>query len=283
LKAQTTVSGATTVFMDQFEICGTCDATNRINYAQAVYNAYGTVDYAATFVAQSFPYATMTMTMTAGQVVPSYIELKNTGTKSWDTNTKIGTTAPRDRTSVFADGTWLAPNRPAHVSGTVAPGGTYKFTFDLRAPMTPGLYDEHFGVVEEGVAWFSDPGEGGPPDNQLEVKIQVAAAPSSSSASSSSGSTSGTGGAAGTGGSGGGGSGAGGSTGLSSASGASTSGGSAHESSGCAVATAQLGPTARLEPWLLGLAAAAARLSRRRRARPCQVRHRCSSGTRRSH
>src|SRR6185437_570251 len=201
LKAQTTVSGATTAFMTDFEICGTCDATNRINYAQAVYNAYGSVPYAASFVAQSFPYATTTMTMTAGQVIPSYIELKNTGSKTWDSNTKIGTTEPRDRTSAFADATWVAPNRPARVSGTVAPGGTFKFTFDLAAPMTPGLYDEHFGVVEEAVAWFSDPGQGGPADSDLEVKIQVVAAPATSSSSSSTSSGASSSGAA-TGGSG---------------------------------------------------------------------------------
>jgi MYXO-CTERM domain-containing protein len=272
LQSQTTVSGATTAFMDKFEICGTCDATNRINYAQAVYDAYGTVPYAAAFVAQSFPYATMTMTMTEGQVVPSYIELKNTGTKSWDANTKIGTTGPRDRTSAFADNTWVAPNRPARVSGTVAPGGTFKFTFDLAAPMKTGLYDEHFGVVEEGVAWFSDPGQGGPPDTQLEVKIQVVAAPSSASSSSGSGgSTSGAGGASGAGGSGLGGSGATGSGGAA-AGGSSTStnsGGAVHSpnhSSGCSVSASGHGPTDRSGLWLLGFLAAAAQLARRRRS-----------------
>jgi MYXO-CTERM domain-containing protein len=35
------------------------------------------------------------------------------------------------------------------------------------------MYDEFYGVVEEGVAWFSDPGQGGPPDNDIEAKIQV--------------------------------------------------------------------------------------------------------------
>ena len=30
-------------------------------------------------------------------------------------------------------------------------------------------------MVQEGVAWFSDPGQGGPPDNDLEVKISVVA------------------------------------------------------------------------------------------------------------
>jgi len=175
LEATTNVTDATIVFETDFEGCGECDQTNRITYAENVLNAYGQVPYGASFVAQSFPLATTTLTMTAGQVIPSYIELKNTGTKAWDSNTKIGTTEPRDRSSAFADSTWLAPNRLAAVKGSVPPGGTYKFEFDLAAPDQPGSYDEHFGVVEESVCWFGDPGEGGPADSDLEVKIEVVA------------------------------------------------------------------------------------------------------------
>jgi hypothetical protein len=178
LKATTNVTDATVTFETDFEGCGTCDQSTRISYAQAVLSAYGnsSISYGAQFVSQSFPLASTTLTMVEGQVIPSYIELKNTGTKAWDTSTHIGTTQPRDRKSVFADSTWLADNRPSGVkSGTVPPGGTYKFTFDLAAPMTTGTYDEFFGVVQEGVAWFSDPGQGGPPDSDLEVKIQVVA------------------------------------------------------------------------------------------------------------
>jgi hypothetical protein len=174
LRATTNVTDATVVFQTRFEGCGTCVQSQRIAYAQAVLAAYGAAPpYSAQFVSQSFPLASTTLTMAEGQVIPSYIELKNTGTKTWDSNTRIGTTQPRDRHSVFADGTWVSAIRPAHVTGTVPPGGTYRFTFDLAAPSTAGTYDEFFGVVQEGVAWFSDPGQGGPPDNDLEVKIQV--------------------------------------------------------------------------------------------------------------
>jgi hypothetical protein len=134
-------------------------------------------DYGAAYVSQSFPLATSALTMTAGQTIPSYIELKNTGTLAWDSNTRLGTTQPRDRDSVFADSTWISANRPAGVSGSVAPGDSYKFTFDLHAPATPGTYFEYFGVVEDGVAWFSDPGQGGPVDSDLEVQIVVVAGP----------------------------------------------------------------------------------------------------------
>ena len=133
--------------------------------------------YAAAYVSQSFPLASSALTMTAGQTIPSYIELKNAGSAAWDSATHLGTTQPRDRASVFADGTWLAANRPAAVSGTVPVGGTYKFTFNLHAPSTPGTYFEYFNLVQDGVAWFSDPGQGGPPDNDLEVQIVVLAAP----------------------------------------------------------------------------------------------------------
>ncbi len=132
-----------------------------------------TPDYAATFVSQSFPMASSDLKMFAGQTIPSYIELKNTGAKSWDSMTRLGTSNPRDRVSKFADSTWPSTSRAAAVSGSVKPGGTYKFTFDLHAPSTLGTYHEYWNLVEDGVAWFSD--QGGPPDTDLEASIEVIA------------------------------------------------------------------------------------------------------------
>jgi MYXO-CTERM domain-containing protein len=177
LRAATNVTDATVAFETYYEGCGECDQSTRIAYAQDALDAYGSFDYGAAYVSQSFPLASTALKMTAGETVSSYIELRNTGTKSWDAKTRIGTTQPRDRASAFAASTWIAPNRPAGVTGSVAPGATYKFTFDLHAPATPGTYFEYFGVVEDGVAWFSDPGQGGPPDDDLEVQIVVAAGP----------------------------------------------------------------------------------------------------------
>lgn len=137
----------------------------------------GPAPYAAQFVSQSFPLATSALQMTEGETIASYIELKNVGSKTWDANTRIGTTQPRDRVSVFADSSWVATDRPAAVKGTVPPGSTYKFAFNLHAPAKTGTFDEYFGVVEEGVAWFSDPGQGGPVDSDLEVQIKVVAGP----------------------------------------------------------------------------------------------------------
>lgn len=131
--------------------------------------------FAAEFVAQSFPYTSEgSLQMRAGDVVEAWIELRNAGARPWDSNTMLAATEPRDRESVFAGPEWPAPNRYAQVEGVVNPGETYRFTFQLHAPMEPGLYDEFFGVVQEGEAWFSD--QGGPPDNQLEGLFEVLAA-----------------------------------------------------------------------------------------------------------
>src|SRR5262249_41460320 len=56
LKATTNVTDATTVFQDKFEICGTCDASQRIAYAQAVLpHCAASAPWGASYVSQSFP------------------------------------------------------------------------------------------------------------------------------------------------------------------------------------------------------------------------------------
>jgi hypothetical protein len=134
-----------------------------------------TPDYAASFVSQSFPKASTALKMFAGQTIPSYIEMKNTGAKTWDSKTRLGTSNPRDRASKFADSKWISTNRAAGVSGSVKPGSSYKFAFDLHAPSTLGTYKEYWNLVEDGVAWFSDHGQGGPTDTDLEANIDVVA------------------------------------------------------------------------------------------------------------
>lgn len=136
--------------------------------------AAGGPRYAAKFVSQSFPYASVgPLTMTAGEGVVVTLEMQNVGTEPWDEDTRLATTEPRDRVSPFAGPDWPAPNRYAQVNGVVMPGETYTFTWTMHAPLEPGVYDEHMGLVQEGVAWFSDPGEGGPPDAQLEGLFEV--------------------------------------------------------------------------------------------------------------
>jgi lysozyme len=239
----------------------------------------GAAEYGAAYVSQSWPLATTTMQMTVNQTLPANIVLKNIGTKSWDGATHLGTTEPRDRTSPFAAPDWISPNRLAGLPAgmTVPPGGTFEFKFDFHAPSTPGMYDEHYGVVEDGVAWFSDPGQGGPPDSDIEAKIQVVATGASSSTSSSSSSsgigTGGAGGATGAGGAGGGATGASGPGGSSTSSGATASSGETSSSGGihgevsgsCSCEVAGDGERGASAAWLA--AAGALVLAGRRRRR----------------
>ncbi|HRI68349.1 MAG TPA: GH25 family lysozyme [Polyangium sp.] len=164
---------------------------NKFNGSLADLQAYANSgpDYAAKFVSQSFPYASVgPVQILAGETVEVSLEMQNVGLKPWDNNTKLATTEPRDRTSVFAGAEWPGPNRYAQVSGVVQPGETYKFVFTMHAPLQTGVYDEHFGLVQEGVTWFGDAGQGGPPDAQLEGLFEVLPNP-----------TTGTGGAGGAG------------------------------------------------------------------------------------
>ncbi len=165
--------------------------------------------YGATYVNQSWPMASTALNMKPGQTIAASIKFKNTGTANWDSKTRLGTTKPKDRASVFADSSWLNDHRAAGVTGTVAPGGSYTFKFNFHAPLKTGDYYEYFGLVEEGVAWFGDAGQGGPANNVIEAWIHVAGTPVSSGGAGGSGA-----GGSGAGGSSAGGSSAGGTGGL---------------------------------------------------------------------
>ncbi len=183
LRAATTVSAATIAFQNRFEGCGTCVETQRLAYANQALAAYATdaaSTWGASFVSQSFPYASAgAVTITAGRTASVSITMRNSGTHAWDSRTCIGTTVPRDRTSPFAGPEWPGPNRRACVPAgtTVASGANHTFTWTMHAPATAGRYDEHWGMLEEGTAWFSDSGQGGPPDTDLEGIFTVVAAP----------------------------------------------------------------------------------------------------------
>ncbi|MGZ3443216.1 MAG: glycoside hydrolase domain-containing protein, partial [Polyangia bacterium] len=133
--------------------------------------------WGAKYVSQSWPLASASFTLKCGEALKANIVLRNVGSHGWDGNTRLGTTQPRDRASRFVGADWLAANRPSHVNGTVAPNGTAQFNFTFQGPTgaacVPGQYHEFFGVVQEGVAWFSDAGQGGPADNDIEAWINL--------------------------------------------------------------------------------------------------------------
>jgi hypothetical protein len=224
LKASTNVTDATVAFQDKFEGCGTCDQTNRVSYAMAVLAAYGASapSYAAKFVSQTYPYASVGPVMlTVGQTVTGSIVMQNTGTKPWLAGVTKLAPIPRDQASPFQSPSWLTNARVSTVAQDVPPGSNGTFEWDLTGS-APGDFSPFFGFVEEGVTWFADgPDGGGPPDNDVQVHIVVSPAQGMGTGGSDAGGTGGTGTGAtgGTGAAGAGDSGAGGEAGATSSGG----------------------------------------------------------------
>ena len=134
--------------------------------------------YRAAYVMQSFPLAVTTLDLAPGELSRAYLEMRNTGTATWTpARTRLGTTQPRDRASAVAGPDWLAPNRAAAIDRMVPPGMTGRFNFTLRAPARAGEYAEYFNLLEEGVTWFSDPAQGGPADNVIQVRVRTVPRP----------------------------------------------------------------------------------------------------------
>ena len=117
------------------------------------------VDYHSRWVSESaFP------TLRVGQISgPLSIAFRNAGSQSW----VRGTLGQEARLAVNQDNAqwaslgvnWLSANRvAAQTEATVVPGGTGTFTFQVRAPMTPGLYAIHLRPVIDAVTWMEDEG-----------------------------------------------------------------------------------------------------------------------------
>src|SRR5438094_257213 len=76
--------------------------------------------WAATFVSQSWPYASAPpIQMTQYQVQHGSIDLKNTGNTTWPAGIVKLAPIPRDQASNLAANSWLAPNRVSTISADV--------------------------------------------------------------------------------------------------------------------------------------------------------------------
>lgn len=94
-----------------------------------------------------------------GQKIYLQVKAQNLGYQNWDnTIVHLGTSNPTDRSSVFADTSWLSAARIGMTESTVTPTGTGTFTFSITAPQTPGRYQEYFNLVADGITWMNDPG-----------------------------------------------------------------------------------------------------------------------------
>ena len=117
------------------------------------------VNYHSDWVSQSaYP------TLGAGQISgPLTITFANVGTEPWNR----GTLGQEARLAINGDNTmwaplgvnWMSANRvAAQNETTVMPGATASFTFQVRAPSTPGVYAINLRPVIDGVVWMEDQG-----------------------------------------------------------------------------------------------------------------------------
>ncbi len=117
------------------------------------------VDYHSAWVSQS-AYPTLAPGATSGTLT---LIFRNTGTETW-TRGVLGQEARlavnRDNTVWSALGVgWLSANRvAAQTEASVLPGATTTFTFQVRAPSTPGVYSINLRPVIDGVTWMEDQG-----------------------------------------------------------------------------------------------------------------------------
>jgi glucose/arabinose dehydrogenase len=103
-------------------------------------------------------------TLQPGQVSgPLAIVFRNTGTQTW---TK-GVLGQEARLAINQDDAqwaplgvnWLSANRVAAQSESSVPtGGNATFTFQVRAPQTPGIYSLHLRPVIDATTWMEDQG-----------------------------------------------------------------------------------------------------------------------------
>jgi len=89
----------------------------------------------------------------AGERATMVVNVINTGTSAWDSNVRVA--VPDGSTSDLTDPGWFNSRRPAAVTGTVAPGQAYRFTFPVTIGLNPAnSFVDQFNLVDEGVAWF---------------------------------------------------------------------------------------------------------------------------------
>ena len=104
-------------------------------------------------------------TVAPGTSTSLTVKFQNTGTATWQKGVvgKQANLGLNGDTLTFAslgmnDG-WISGNRLATtVETSVAPGQTGTFTFNVRAPMTPGTYRLPLRPVIDGVTWMEDSG-----------------------------------------------------------------------------------------------------------------------------
>jgi hypothetical protein len=117
------------------------------------------VDYHSAWVSQS-AYPTLAPGAVSGVLSVTF---RNTGSQTWTRGVmgqeaRLGINGDNTMWAALAVG-WPLTTRPAVQSdAVVAPGALGTFTFQIRAPSTPGVYYINLRPVIDGVTWLEDEG-----------------------------------------------------------------------------------------------------------------------------
>jgi len=117
------------------------------------------VDYHSAWSSQS-PYPTLQPGALSG---PLTVTFRNTGSEMWvrgilGQEARLGINGDNTMWAGLAVG-WLSTNRVgAQGEAAVAPGALGTFSFQVRAPSTPGVYAINLRPVIDGVTWLEDEG-----------------------------------------------------------------------------------------------------------------------------
>jgi uncharacterized protein YkwD len=118
-----------------------------------------TVNYHSRWLTQS-PYPTLRAGQVSGSLSISFL---NTGSQTWTKGllgqeARLGVNRDNETWAGLGVG-WPSANRVAFQSEqSVPPGAVGTFTFQVRAPMTPGLYAINLRPVIDAVTWMEDQG-----------------------------------------------------------------------------------------------------------------------------
>jgi hypothetical protein len=115
----------------------------------------------SSFTDSSRTQAISTQSMSPNTTYYLRLRAKNIGGNAWSkTNTRLGTSNPLNRSSVFRNQSWQSSNRPASLKeSVVTPGQIGTFEFSITTPAQPDTYSEHFRPVIDGVSWMNDLGQ----------------------------------------------------------------------------------------------------------------------------
>lgn len=161
---------------DQATACPGDHLHARLERIRALGSAPPRPALAAELVARTLPDASAPWELRPGEARGGSFELLNVGSTTWEPGvTFLATTEPRGGESPLAGGSWIGPSRAATLEEPVPPGALGRFALVVHAPERAGAYAQFFNLEHEGLGWFSDPGQGGPPDDALEVRVRVVA------------------------------------------------------------------------------------------------------------